>query len=70
MSSEGYYLIEVERDATTGTDTKYNALDVSFDSIAVTTALAGWTILSKSSYHWPVLVLRGRRRLEHLKPHW
>ena len=41
MNSEGYYLVEVERDATTGTDTKYNALDVSFDSIAVNDRF-GW----------------------------
>jgi hypothetical protein len=41
MDSEGYYLMEVERDATTGTDSISAALDVSFDSIAASDVF-GW----------------------------
>lgn len=41
MDSEGYYLMEVERDATTGTDLFSKVLDVSFDSIAVDDTF-GW----------------------------
>ena len=41
MDSEGYYLMEVERDATTGTDSFSKVLDVSFDSIAADDVF-GW----------------------------